>query len=68
MGYINSGKELTSLWVHKEMQSTEGTTVMEDTTKNTGTTLYSEGLNTQERPAVGMRGSLNTPGKKRDTI
>lgn len=52
---------------HKEMQSTEGTTVMEDTTKNTGTTL-SEGLNTQERPAVGMRGSLNTPGKKHDTI
>lgn len=50
------------------MQSTEGTTVMDDTTKNTGTTLYSEGLNTQERPAVGMRGSLNTPGKKHDTI
>lgn len=53
MGYINSGKELTSLWVHKEMQSTEGTTVMEDTTKNTGTTLYSEGLNTQERASCG---------------
>lgn len=50
------------------MQSTEGTTVMEDTTKNTGTTLYSEVLNTQERPAVGMRGSLSTPGKKHDTI